>query len=106
MAEFSNDTIRGLTVTDHGDGSYTITRSGTESSPAFARWLALLVLTYPEVGVLVHDLVTGRRGKNAEYRPVTVESVRFRPETLVADAVAIGPHDQTGYPIDPNPDVS
>ena len=94
MADHSTDTVRGLTVTDHGDGSYTIHRSGTATSPAFAKWLSSdAIKQYEQVGILVRSLVEGRRGKQGQYRDVTVKSVRLRPETLQASRVWIGPHD-------------
>ena len=86
------NTTAGLTVTDHGDGSYTIHRSGTASDPAFARWLGTMA-SHEQVGILVRLLVEGKRGKNGEYRPVTVESIRFRPATLNAASVWLGPYD-------------
>ena len=94
MADHSNDTVRGLTVTDHGDGSYTIHRSGTATDPAFARWLSSdAIKAYENIAVLVRSLVEGRRGKRGEYREVTVNSIRFVPSTLNASRVWIGPHD-------------
>jgi hypothetical protein len=52
---------------------------------------------YEEVGKLVRDLVEGRRGKEGQYRPVTLESVKFRPTTLVAARVPISTYDTGGY---------
>ncbi len=91
----TTSTITGLAVTDNEDGTFTITKDGTASSQVFAKWLAT---QGEEVHKLCRDLVEGRRGKaypgeEAPYRPVTVNSIRFRPETLVAARVWIGPHD-------------
>jgi hypothetical protein len=92
MTDYSTDTVRGLTVTDHGDGSYTVHRSGTATDSAFAAWLGSMT-EHEQVGVLVRTLVEGRRGGQGEYRPVAVTSIRFRPETLNVSRVWMGPFD-------------
>ncbi len=99
MSTQQQPTLRGIRLTDNGDGTYTLTHSGDGSvDAATAAVHSALVTTFPEVGVLVRDVVEGRRGKaapfeDAPYRRVTVQSVRFRPETLIARRVWIGPHD-------------
>lgn len=92
MSDHSTDTVRGLTVTNHGDGSFTVTREGTATDPAFATWLGTQA-SYEQVGILVRWLVEGRRGKDGEYRPVSVHSVRFVPSTLNASRVWLGTAD-------------
>src|SRR4051794_29556213 len=88
----------GFTVTDNGNGTVTITKSGTEDSTEFRQWFA----TAGEgVQVLMRLWVEGKRGAaplfaDAPYRRVTRTSITLNPSTFTtaqAHATPMGPSD-------------
>ena len=86
MSTQQQPTLRGIRLTDNGDGTYTLTHSGDGSvDAATAAVHSALVTTFPEVGVLVRDVVEGRRGKAAPF-----EDAPYRPRHRAVRALPTG----------------
>lgn len=112
MGEYPNGDLSGFTVTDNGDGSYTLRRDGGDTrDPAFLAWYGSVSVLYPAVSTLVRAWSEGRRGAaapgdRAPYRPTTLESVTFRLDTLEAERVPLSSWDTGGYPVTVDQDFS